>query len=444
MRDLTQGNELKTILYFALPMLVGNIFQQLYNIVDSIIVGNFLGKEALSAVGASFPIFFLLISLIIGIASGNAIVIAQYFGAKNYNMVNRAIDTMVIILFSASIVVSVAGILLIDFIFKWIDLPQEIIPQAKTYLIIIFIGLVAAFGFNGINAILRGLGDSRTPLYFLILSTFLNIGLDLLFVMVFHWGIAGAAWATVFAQLVATIAAIIYLNKTHQIIRFSVIHIVFDKEVFLKSMKIGLPSGLQQMFVALGMTAMFGIVNKFGTNVIAAYSVAGRIDSFAMLPAMNFSQALTTFVGQNIGAGKIERVKKGLMATLSMTTVISLVFSLIAIFAGTFLMKAFTPEAQVIRMGAQYLTVVGMFYILFSAMFSVTAVFRGAGDTIVPMFITLFALWAIRIPLAYLFSDKYGYIGIWWSIPAAWGVGMVLSLLYYYMGRWKKIKITKK
>ncbi len=444
MRDLTTGNERILILKFALPMLLGSVFQQFYNIVDSIIVGNYLGKEALSAVGASFPVFFTLISLIIGIASGAGIVISQFFGAKQYDKVQLGVDTLFIILFSASIFISISGIVFSENIFRLIDLPDDILPQAKIYLIITLSGLIFDFGYNGIAAVLRSMGDSRTPLYFLIISTVSNIFLDLLFVIVFELGIEGVAAATVISKFVAFVIGIIYVNRKHKIIKISIFKLKFNKDIFFKSLKIGLPSGLQHMFVALGMVAVFKIVNGFGTVIIAAYSVAGRIDSFAIMPAMNFAQALTAFTGQNIGAGKIDRVKKGMRASLIMSILFSLMMSIVVIFGGTALMNLFTPDKDVINAGYDYLLIVGSSYIIFSVMFTFTGVFRGAGDTIVPMFITLITLWLIRIPLSYYLSVDFAEKGIWYSIPIAWFIGAISSVIYFYTGKWKTKSVVQK
>jgi putative MATE family efflux protein len=438
MKDLTTGKEGSLILKFALPMLLGNVFQQLYNIVDSIIVGNFIGKEALAAVGASFPIIFAFLSLIIGIASGSTIVVAQYFGAKDIEKVKRTINTLFIFLFFASIFISVIGIYFSEDIFRLLRLPEEIIPQATTYFNIFMGGVVVSFGFNGTSAILRGLGDSKTPLYFLIVSTVINIVLDLLFVLVFKWGIAGVAIASVIAQAGAFLTAIIYLNKTHKIVRFSFKDLNFDKVIFKKSIRIGLPTGIQQSFVAAGMMALISIVNGFGTNVIAAYSVATRIDGIASMVAMNFAQALATFVGQNIGAKKIDRVKAGFIATLKMASLISIIVSAVILIFSHFIVDMFTNDPEVIRIGTQYLTIVGAFYIVFTAMFTISGVMRGAGDTLIPMFISLIALWIIRIPAALILSRKLGEIGIWWAIPMGWFVGFVLSYTYYLTGNWKK------
>jgi len=443
MKDLTVGKESRVIFYFALPMLLGNVFQQLYNIVDSVIVGNYIGKEALAAVGASFPVIFVLISLVIGVSIGSTIIISQFFGAKDFVNVKKTIDSLLIFLFFASIIITIIGLVFSENIFRAMDLPESIIPDAVAYFNIILYGLILMFGFNAISSILRGLGDSKTPLYFLIISTVLNIILVVLFVRVFGWGIKGSAIATVIAQGVAFILGVIYLNRFHDIIRFSFVDIKFHRDIFIKSLKIGIPSGLQQTFVALGMMALLRFVNGFGTNTIAAYTVAGRIDSFAMLPAMNFSMALSTFVGQNMGANKLERVKNGYKWTLLMTSVFSVITTIVAILFGSQIMSLFNQDPDVIRIGHSYLIIVCSFYIVFSTMFITQGVIRGAGDTLIPMFITLFSLWILRIPFAYILSRTMGTDGIWWSIPIAWTFGMVASGIYYYTGRWKNKLVTK-
>jgi putative MATE family efflux protein len=443
MKDLTEGNAARLIFNFTIPMLLGNLFQQSYHLINTFIVGNFLGKEALAAVGASFPIIFTLISLIIGVATGGTIVIAQYFGAKDYKTVKLACDTVFIFFIIASIIMSVIGVFFAESIFRLIRLPEEIIPQATTYLQIYFSGLILFFGFNGTSAILRGLGDSTTPLYFLIISAFSNIGLDLLFILVFKWGIAGAALATIISQGGAFIALALYLHRYHEIIKFNVFKFQFDNKIFRESLRIGLPTGVQQTFISLGMLALMSIVNTFGTDVVAAYSVAGRIDNLAVLPAMTFGAALATFVGQNLGAGKTDRVKSGLKATLIMSLGISLVVTLLNIIFRKQLIGLFTDDAEVIRIGSEYLLIVCSFYLPFTAMFNINGVLRGAGDTFVPMFISLISLWVIRVPLAWIFSSRIGERGIWWAIPAGWIIGLILYYLYYKTGNWKHKVIVK-
>jgi putative MATE family efflux protein len=443
MKDLTDGKPSRLILQFATPMLIGNVFQQLYNVVDSIIVGNFLGKEALAAVGASFPLLFMLISFVIGIASGSTIIISQYFGGKDIQSVRRAIDTMWVFLFFASIIITVAGITFSGAIFELIRLPSEVIPQARLYFNVYMGGIILFFGFSATSAILRGLGDSKTPLYFLVIATITNILLDLLFIVVFKWGIAGAAIATIISQGGAFITAVIYLNRTHQVFNLSWRKLDFDRFIFRKSLKIGLPSGLQSTFVSLGMLALFRIVNEFGTDTVAAYSVALRIDSLAALASMNFGAALSTYVGQNLGANKPERVFAGLMATLKMSSVVSLAVTVVVIIFRQQLMGLFTADTEVIRIGAEYLLIVCSFYVVFSAMFVIGGVLRGAGATIVPMFITLFALWFIRIPSSWWLSRELGAAGIWWAIPLGWAIGAGFSWIYYLKGNWRKNVVVR-
>lgn len=441
MKDLTVGKEARIILNFSIPMLIGNVFQQLYNIVDSIVIGKFLGNEALAAVGASFPLIFTLIAMIIGIATGGTVVISQYFGAKDYDKVKRAIDTMYIVLFVASILMSAIGIFFSSFIFRLIDLPEDVIPQASLYFNIYAAGFVFFFGFQGTTAILRGLGDSKTPLYFLIISTIVNIALDLLFVIVFEWGIAGVAIATVIAQAGAFLSIVLYLNRNNEMLKFRPLKMVFDWDILSKSLKIGVPTGIQQTFVAVGMLALYKVVNGFGTTVIAAYAIAMRIDSFASLPAMNFSSALSSFVGQNIGAGKFDRVRKGLNATLFMTAMISFAVTVMAWLFSEPIMRVFTNDEAVVEAGKDYLYIVSSFYIVFSTMFVYNGVLRGAGDTIVPMLVTVFSLWVIRIPISWVLAELYGPKGIWWGIPIAWAIGAVFSFFYFRMGKWKYKKV---
>jgi putative MATE family efflux protein len=445
MKDLSYGNEGKLILKFAIPMLLGNVFQQLYNIVDSVVVGKYIGKAALAAVGTSGPIIFLLVSFIIGVTMGFTIVVSQFFGAKQLDNVKKAINTLYIFMFFTSIVVSIGGIMLSGFIFRIIDLDPAIVPDATLFLNIFLSGLIFLFGFNGTSAILRGLGDSKTPLYFLMGSVGLNIVLDLIFVPVFHWGVAGVAVATIISEACAFIVLVFYLNKYHNVVKFSFRNLTFDREIFMKSIRIGLPTGFQQTFVAAGMVALYWIVNQFGVDANAAYSAAGRIDSFAAMPAMSFAVALSTFVGQNMGANRPDRVKAGLRATLIMTSVISLLISLITVFFGEFMMRMFTDDPVVIDLGGDYLRIIGAFYILFSLMFVINGLLRGAGDTLIPMFISLFSLWIIRIPVAWFLAmnPSFGVHGIWWSIPIGWFSGVVLYYVYYRMGYWKKKAVVK-
>ena len=444
MRNLTEGNETKEIILFALPMLIGNVFQQLYNMVDSIVVGQFVGKQALAAVGSSFSVLFLMIALIMGVTMGFTILIAQYFGARDKVRVRAVVDTAYIVLFWAALVLSILGVLAVPFILRLLRVPADVAPEAGTYLRILFAGSLATFGYNGVAAILRGLGDSKTPLYLLIAATFVNIALDLLFVVSFGWGVAGVAWATIIAQGFSFLGALVILNKRNEYIRISVRDLRFNPELFRLSLKLGIPSGIQQTLVASGMMVLTRVVNVFGTDVMAGFSAASRLDTFAMMPTMNLGMAVSTFVGQNLGAGKPERVRRGHSSALLVGLGISVTIGVLVIAFGPALISLFTPDAEVIRIGARYLLIVGAFYSLFTIMFVNNGVLRGAGDVMIPMVNTLLALWLVRIPTAIVLSSWMGPDGIWWSIPAGWLMGAIFSSWYYRTGRWKAKAVVRR
>lgn len=446
MKDLTVGNERSLIFKFAMPMLVANLFQQTYTIVDLAIIGHSpIGDLGITAITNSFHIIFSLIALIIGVSVGFNVVISQFFGAKQLEKVKLSVDTMVVTLVFASIAITIVGLLISKPLFSLIEVPKDAIPLAISYINVYFIGVIAFFGFHGVSAVLRGLGDSKTPLYFMIVSSVINVILDYYFIIVLEWGIEWAAIATIIAQGSVFIMAVFYLNKTHKIVNFSITRFRFDRYIFKKCMAIGLPSGIQTTLVGLSMLALLWIINPFGNVVVAAFGAASRIDALASMPAMNFAMALSTFVGQNLGADKISRVKKGFYSTLFMTSIISVTVTLLVVFIGRSLMGMFTTNPEIIEIGYQYLVIVSSFYIVFTTMFIIGGVLRGAGDTLVPMFITLFALWVARIPIAWALSrTDFGIIGIWWAIPIAWCLGMILSFLYYKTGRWKTKSVIKR
>ncbi len=439
MQDLTQGNEARKIFYFAVPMLIGNVFQQLYVTVDSIIVGRGVGKEALAAVGASFPVLFLMIALVMGITMGASIMLSQYFGARDRVRLRKTIATSILFLAAAALAVTILGILLSGPLLDLLQTPAAVLPLARQYLVIMFAGMVFLFGYNTVSAILRGLGDSKNPLYFLIVATILNVILDLVFVMVLRWGVAGAAWATIISQAVSFLLGVLYMQRSpHDFLHLRLRELRFDRETFRTMLRIGLPSGIQQSLVSMGFLALNRIVNPFGAGVFAGYTAASRLDSFAAMPAMNLSMAVSTFVGQNLGANRPERVRRGYSMALLMSGAIAVVMTAVMILGRGGLVKFFSSDPEVIEVGAQYLVIVSSFYIVFSSMFITGGVLRGAGDTMVQMVITLFALWLIRIPVSAFLSARIGPAGIWWGIPAGWVIGLAANYLYYLTGRWKR------
>ncbi len=444
MRSLTTGNEARVIWKFAMPMLIGNVFQQLYNLTDAWVVGQFVGKQALAGVGSSFSVVFLLVALVLGATMGSGIMVSQFFGAGDMEKVRRTLSTTYYWVFIASIAVTVLGLAVVRPLLTLLDTPADVFPEAVTYLSIMFAGTVLSFGYNALSAALRALGDSRTPLYFLILAVLLNVGLDLLFVAVFGWGVAGAAWATVISQGVAFGASWIYMQRSrHEVLHINLRRMTFDRALFAQSMKIGLPSAAQQTLVAMGFMALQWIVNGFGTDAAAAYTAAGRLDSFAGMPAMNFSMALITFVGQNLGAGRPDRVRKGFIATLLMSGALAAATTVAMVFFKVPLIRLFNQDAAVVDIGSRYLLIVGSFYLVFSTMFISGSVPRGAGDTVFPMLATLLSLWIARIPLSLFLSRSMGIDGVWWGIPIAWVLGTVLNVVYYFTGRWRRMRVVK-
>ena len=443
MKELTSGSEAKLIFKFALPLVAGNLLHQLYNIIDSIIVGRFLGTEALAAVGASFPIFYTLIAFIIGIGSGATVIISQYFGARQMEKVKEAIGTIYIFMFIAGIFLTIVGISFSKEIFGVLGVADEVMPLAIAYFNVYMVGMVSFFGFNGTTSVLRGLGDSSTPLKFLIISNIANILLDLLFVVVLNWGIASVAWSTVIAQTGAFIGIMIYLNKREHLIHLSVKRLSFDKVSFWQSVRVGLPTGFQQTFVAMGMMALVKIINNFDTTTLAAFTVASKIDSLAAMPALHLASALSAFVGQNQGAGEIERIRRGVWAAQKMALILSLTLMVVVLLFGNKLIALFDNNPEVIRQGSEYLVIVCSFYVVFASMFVFHGALRGAGDTLVPMFITLVSLWLVRIPAAWFLSSHFGESGIWWSIPLGWSVGLAGTWIYYKSGRWKKKSVVR-
>lgn len=437
--DFTVGSVDKKLIDFAIPIILGNILMQFYNYADSVIVGRFVGKEALAAVGASTPFIFMLVSLIIGISMGSTIIIAQYYGKNDFENIRKASDSLYIFLIGAAVVISILGFAFSEKVMQLIDLPKEIIPQATSYLDIYIVGLIFLFLFNSLSAILRGVGDSKTPLMFLVVSSIVNIALDLLFVIVFKLGIEGAAWATVISQGVAVVFAFIYTSKHNKVINTNLLKLKFDFDIFMRSIKIGIPAGMQQLFVSIGMLAIMSFVNGFGTDTIAGYAAASRIEAFVLVIPINLSIALTNFTAQNYGAGLKDRVRLGVRAALKFSLVASFVILIVLSGLALPLMRMFSSESSVIDVGTTYLYVLGVSYSLFVVMFCYMGALRGMGNTIVPMFITLFSLWIIRVPLAGVLSGLWGEMGIWISGSLSWALGAIFAYIFYRREYRKKL-----
>jgi len=438
MKDMTTGQEAKAIFFFALPMLLGSVFQQFYNMVDSFVVGKFVGKQALAAVGQSFPVIFVFVALVMGLGMASNILIAQFFGAKEKERVQCVIDTTITVTQVFSVAVTILGIAFAPLILSLMQTPDDVKKDAVLYLRIIFGGSLVSFGYNAVSAIQRGLGDSKTPLYALMISTLVNVVLDLAFVVFFGWGVWGVGVATVIAQTVSLVWVLAYLRKKNPELCVSLFRFRFDREIFNRIFSIGLPSGVQQALVGAGLMTLTGVVNTFGTNPSAAYSAAGKLDSFAILPAMNIGMAISTFTAQNLGAGKKERVRRGLAYGALMAASITVTFAFLMFTFGNIFMRFFSNDKEVIRIGFEYLRIVSLGYILQTLMFCFSGVLRGAGATFFTMLMTLLAMWIIRIPLAFVLSRYSGTSGIWWSIVIGFAVGLIGTILYYVFGKWER------
>ncbi len=438
-QDMTKGSVLRQIVIFAIPLFIGNIFQQAYNLVDAVVVGRFVGKNALAAVGTSFPALFLLIALVMGLTMGASVVVSQLFGAGEIKKMRRAVSTTLIFLSICALSLTVIGLLVSRKLLMLLQTPPEILEEATVYLHITFAGLLFMFLYNIVASFMRALGDSRTPLYFLIISSLLNIGLDLLFVLRYNMGVAGVAWATVVAQAVSVVLSIVYIYWRVDLLKLSPRDIVFDWKIFVEAVRLGIPASIQQTVLSLGMVAVQGLVNSFGSVTIAAYTAACRIDSIAMMPIMNLGLAVSTFTAQNIGASELDRVRRGYRQTLAMVAASCVITTTIVLLYGPKLIQLFVDarEVEVIAQGNDYITVVSFFYIFMGLLFVTNGVLRGSGDMAVSMVSTIISLTA-RVIFAYLLSAKpeIGYRGLWWSIPIGWGFGFVVSYIRYRSGRW--------
>lgn len=434
MKDMTKGNPTKIILFFAFPMLLGNIFQQLYNMVDSIVVGKFVGKEALAAVGSSFMLMNFFSAIIIGLCMGTSVVLSQYFGAGDYTKLRKSISTAFIFMLLLTIIMSLTTIIFTKPMLMIMKTPKEILNSSTNYLQIIFGGLIFTFLFNFSSAVLRSVGDSKTPLYFLILASIINIILDLLFVINFNMGVIGVAIATVIAQGVSSLLCLVYAFVKLPVIRIKAKEFVFDRALFSMIKKYSLLTALQQSIMTFGMVCVQGLVNSFGTDTMAAFTAAGKVDSLAYLPVQDFGNAFATYVAQNKGAGNFERIKIGVKSAVRTIIVFCIISSTVILLSSKHLMQIFVSsnEVKVIHIGIQYLSVISVFYVLIGFLFMFYGYFRGMGNLKTSIVLTIVSL-GTRVSMAYFLSSfpKIAEKGIWWSIPLGWALADMLGLYIY-------------
>lgn len=451
-QDMTQGSPAGNLIRFSVPLLIGNLAQQLYSTVDSIVVGAYVGDGALAAVGASGPILNLLLVLFMGISVGASVMVSQYFGARDRERLEETVGTTITATVVSSIFIMVVGPLITPPVMSALGTPEEIYDMSCTYLIILFAGIIGSAFYNILSGVLRGLGDSVMPVIFLIIACLLNIVLDVWFVAGFHWDVAGVAIATIISQVVSGGLCLIRLLHMRDVLQVKPSHLR-PKAAFLKQLiKLGLPSGLTQAIFSFAMIIVQSLTNSFGTVVIAANTAVMRVDGFAMMPNFTFGTTMTTYTGQNIGAGKLDRCVKGTRDGLKIGLSVSVVLVTLILIFGQYLMQMFTSTPEVISTGMRMLRILAVGYIAMGVTQILSGVMRGAGDTMTPMWISIITTVIIRVPIAYglefLTRPEGGAMGsgtpdpLFVSMLISWVMGAVITSIAFRMGRWKKKSIV--
>ncbi len=432
--DMTQGNPSSTIIRFTLPMLIGNLFQQFYNIADSIIVGRFIGKDALAAVGSSFMLMNFFSFVIIGLCLGTSIVYSYFFGEKNFIKLRKTIFVSFLFIGIFTIILSIVLLFTTEGMLKMINTPSSIFRESQNYLHFIFGGLIFVYIYNICAALSRSVGDSKTPLYFLILAAVINVLLDLLFVIVFKMGVSGVALATVIAQGVSSILCAIYIFKKMDFIKISKSDMVFDRDIMKKVARFSLLTSIQQSIMTFGMVCVQGIVNTFGSDTIAAFTAASKIDSIAYLPVQDFGNGFAIYIAQNKGAKKYDRISEGVRSAVKTIIVFCTILTIAIYFNSHNLMRIFVnkSEVNVINIGIEYLSVISLFYMLIGFLFMFYGYFRGIGALNGSLFLTIISL-GIRVGMAYYLSEIQWIAqrGIWWSVPIGWAVADFVGIIMY-------------
>ena len=440
MNDFTKGSISKRLIAFAMPMLIGNLFQQLYNIVDALVVGRFVGGGALAAVGVSMNIAMFFISVLIGLTNGAAIVIAQFYGAKQLDRLKSAMSVSIIFYAGLAIVISVCGVIFAPHMLRMLDASPDIFDEALIYLRIIMGGMVFPVFYNVYIAYLRALGDTRRPLYILIFTVCLSAALTFFFVITLNMGVAGAAISTIFSQMVAMVLCYFYAHRYSPLLTVS--KLTFDLGLFKIILRYGVPSALQLSFISLATLFITRLINYFGYAAMAGITAVTRIDALAIMPIITLGMALSTFVAQNMGAGIEERAKKGFHISLLHMMIFAVIISGILMAFAPQLISLFlnpgdadTPE--ILRVGQSYLNIMVIFYFMFALFSAQNSFFRGVGDAIIAMAFPMISL-TIRTLSAYglVFIGGMGPEALAWSIPIGWGVCIILSFIYYKKRLW--------
>ncbi|MDO4297555.1 MAG: MATE family efflux transporter [Lachnospiraceae bacterium] len=444
--DMTEGTIWKKIVAFTLPMLIGNIAQQLYNTVDSIVVGRYVGDNALAAVGSASPILNLMIVLFMGISVGAGIMVSQYFGAKDRESLSGTIGCCITLTVIASLFLMVISPLVIRPLLQFLHTPDSIIDWCTSYLLILMEGIAGMAYYNILGGILRGLGDSVSALVYLLVATFLNIVLDILFVASFDMGVAGVALATAIAQTISALLCLLKLMRMKEIFDMKLRYLKINRNHAWTIIRLGLPSGLTQAIFSMAMIVVQSLTNSFGEMFIAANVIIMRVDGFAMMPNFSFGTAMTTYAGQNVGAKKYDRVTQGAKEGTFIAVAVSTVITVLILIFGKYLMGIFTETEELVDLSMRMMRILAVGYIAMAVTQSLSGVMRGAGDTMTPMWISLLTTVGVRVPLAYgiswltrsseLPNGRSECVFI--SLLTSWMIGALVTFICYRRGKWKE------
>lgn len=444
-KDLTKGNVRPVLWSFTIPMFISVVFQQLYNIADSAIAGRFAGEDALAAVGASYPITMIFMAIAIGCNVGCAVVISSYFGAGDIRRMKTAISTTLIASTVLAVALTIFGLLTSSYLMQMMNTPHNIFDAGDIYLKIYIGGMVFLFCYNVATGIFTALGDSKTPLYFLIGSSVGNVVLDYLFVAVFHFGVSGVGWATFLAQGITGILAVITLLR--RVAKLPTGHgkvMLYSKSMLRRIAKIAVPSILQQSFVSVGNIFIQSLVNSFGSAVIAGYSAAIKLNTFTITSFSTLGNALSSFSAQNIGAAKIDRVRKGFRAGMMLAWIIAVPFFVLFFFFGNEMLRIFmeNPTGGAMKAGMEFLKIVSPFYFIISLKLLADGLLRGS-SAMIGFMVSTFTDLILRVILAYVFAGIFGSTGIWMSWPVGWSISAIISLLFYRY-TWKQLSVERR
>lgn len=438
--NITEGNVFKALLYFTIPLIISGFLQQLYTIADSVIVGNFINEEALAAVGVSSPVLNIFIYVVTGLVSGYTILISQYYGAKDYDKVLKLTSTFFIFVTLFSCLLAVFGFFLKDTILIWLNTPNAIMQQSIDYLSIIFIGVPFVVLYNLYSSLLRGIGNSKTPLYSIIISSIINIILDLVFINTFGWGIKGAAIATVIAQMISSFYLYLHINKYYAMFKVSFKTDSRDFPLFYESLKLSVPRVIQSAIGSIGALLLQNIMNSFGLDVVTAITTAYKIDTLTILPIINISIAISIFVGQNVGADNMDRAKEGLKKGIIIILILAVAVTTIVITSGFHLMKLFGVSNEVAQIGQNFFYICGVFYPIFGLQNAYSSFLQGNKDVAFTSSVNIMSL-GVRLILSYTLASLIGYRVIAVAEMCSWVFGAAICYLRYKSRRWEECGI---